>query len=427
MMDSARAILGVLILLGIGWSLSENRKSIAWRVLAAGLALQLAVGFLIFHLSFGQRLFVLANDAVVHLLAQAREGAEFLFGPLALPPGEDGSLGFILAFQVLPTAIFFAALTALLYHVRILPRLVRFFAKLFQRSLGVGGAEAVAAASNLFVGIESALTIRPYLGNLRRRELAVILTAGMATIASTVLGIYVATLTPVFPGIAGHLLTANFLSAPAAVMFARLLVPPPDAWQAQPADAMNLRFERKDNWVQSITEGAMEGFKLACGIAAVLIAFIGLLALLNVGAGRIGGWFGHPEFEIQTALGWLFAPFAWLMGVPWESASRVGELLGLRLVATEVPAYFELATWMDGDLPLDARSLVIAVYALCGFAHVPSLGIFVGGLTALVPERAGDIGSIAVRCLVASTLACLLTGTVAGIVCGSDPGILLTP
>lgn len=421
-----QSVLGIAVLLTLGWLASENRRVVAWRVIAAGLTIQIVAALAIFHLPFGRHVFLVANDAVVALLAQAQHGAEFVFGPLAIPPGQPGSLGFVLAFQALPTAIFFAALTAFLYQIGLLPRLIRGFAHLFRRSLGVSGVEAMTAASNLFVGIESALTIRPYLAKLQRHEFAVILTAGMATIASTVLGLYVAALAPVFPTIAGHLLTANLLSAPAAIIFARLLVPPP---LTEPPTATELifEFERKSNWIQSLTEGAQEGLKLVFGITAVLIAFVGLLALLNLIVGGIGGWIGYPEFQVQTFLGWIFAPLAWLMGVPGSDAIRVGELLGLRLVATEVPAYFELSKWMGSAQPLDPRSMVITVYALCGFAHVPSLGIFVGGLTALVPERAADIGSIAVRCLLAATLACLLTGAVAGLVCGSNPAFLLAP
>lgn len=424
MLTLLQSLLGIFILLLVGWLLSENRRVIAWRVIGVGLSIQIVAALAIFHLPFGRQVFLVVNQAVVTLLAQAQRGAEFVFGPLAVPPGEPGSLGFVLAFQALPTAIFFAALTALLYHVGLLPKLIRGFTHLFRRSLGVSGVEAMTAASNLFVGIESALTIRPYLAKLQRHELAVILTAGMATIASTVLGIYVAALAPVFPTIAGHLLTANFLSAPAAIIFARLLIPP-SAIGANTAPEPIFEFERKSNWIESLTSGSQEGLKLVFGITAVLIAFVGLLALLNVIVGGIGGWFGHPGFQIQTFLGWIFAPFAWLIGVPTGESVRVGELLGLRLVATEVPAYFELSKWMTSGLPLDPRTMVITVYALCGFAHVPSLGIFVGGLTALVPERAADIGSIAIRCLIAATLACLLTGAIAGLVCGPNPSSLL--
>ncbi len=426
MLTLLQSLLGIFILLLVGWLLSENRRVIAWRVIGVGLSIQIVAALAIFHLPFGRQVFLVVNQAVVTLLAQAQRGAEFVFGPLAVPPGEPGSLGFVLAFQALPTAIFFAALTALLYHVGLLPKLIRGFTHLFRRSLGVSGVEAMTAASNLFVGIESALTIRPYLAKLQRHELAVILTAGMATIASTVLGIYVAALAPVFPTIAGHLLTANFLSAPAAIIFARLLIPP-SAIGANTAPEPIFEFERKSNWIESLTSGSQEGLKLVFGITAVLIAFVGLLALLNVIVGGIGGWFGHPGFQIQTFLGWIFAPFAWLIGVPTGESVRVGELLGLRLVATEVPAYFELSKWMTSGLPLDPRTMVITVYALCGFAHVPSLGIFVGGLTALVPERAADIGSIAIRCLIAATLACLLTGAIAGLVCGPNPSSLLAP
>lgn len=417
--------MGVVLLLGLGWLASENRRRVPWRVLGVGLMIQGVAAVLIFHLPIGRQIFLWVNNTVLSLLGQAQEGAEFVFGPLAIAPGEPGSLGFVLAFQALPTAVFFAALTALLYQIGLLPRLVNMFSRLFQRSLGVSGVEGVVAASNLFVGIESALAIRPYLAKAPRHELAIILTAGMATIASTVLGIYVTILAPVFPTIAGHLLTANFLSVPAAILFARLLVPPPKGQSSGDRRVGGFTFEKKGNWVQSVTEGAMEGFKLACGIAAVLIAFVGLLALLNVLLGGIGAWFGHPEFQLQTVLGWVFTPVAWLMGVSWGDAARVGQLLGLRFVATEIPAYFQMADWMAGENPLGARSMVIAVYALCGFAHIPSLGIFTGGLTALAPERATEIGGIALRCLLAATLACLLTGVMAGLVCGANPATLL--
>ncbi len=426
MADLLRGVFGIVLLLGLAWLASENRRSVPWRVVVVGLFIQLVAAALIFHLPTGRQAFLWINGVVLSLLGQAREGAEFVFGPLAKAPGEPGSLGFILAFQALPTAVFFAALTALLYQIGLLPRLVKLFSRLFQRSLGLSGVEGMAAASNLFVGIESALTIQPYLTKAPRHELALILTAGMATIASTVLGIYVTILAPVFPTIAGHLLTANFLSVPAAILFARLLVPPAGGQTAgTPRKEGGSVFPKKGNWVQSVTEGAMEGFKLACGIAAVLIAFVGLLALLNVLLGGIGAWFGHPGFQLQTALGWVFTPVAWAMGVPWEDAARVGQLLGLRFVATEIPAYFQMAEWMAGDPPLGARSMVIVVYALCGFAHLPSLGIFTGGLTALAPERATEIGEVALRCLLAATLACLLTGTMAGLVCGTDPTTLL--
>ncbi len=419
MWEFFRGLPGVFALLALAWVFSENRRGALkqGRLIVTALGLQLVVGLVVFRFPAGQNLFVWLDTAAVELLARAREGAVFLFGPLAVSPGEAESLGFILAFQALPTAIFFAALTALLHHVGILPLLIRWFAVLFRRSLGISGAESVVAASNLFVGVESALMIRPYLDRVPRATLAIILTVGMATIASTMLGLYVGILSPVFPTVAGHLLTANFLSAPAAVLFARLLVPT-DGLAAAGEESRWVTGERDANWVQSITRGARDGLELAFGIAAVLVAFVGLVALVNAGCGVVGGWFGHPELRMQDLLQVVFAPLAWLIGVPWEEAGRVGGLLATRLVATEVPAYFELFGWMNDEEPLDRRTMLIATYALCGFAHLPSMGILAGGLSALIPNRSGEIGSLAPRCLLAATFACLLTGAIAGMLAG---------
>jgi len=364
--------------------------------------------------------FVWANDAVGALLEQARAGALFVFGPLALPPGAEGSLGFVLAFQALPTAIFFAALTALLYHVRILPWMVRGFARFFQRSLGVSGVEATVSASNLFVGIESMLTVRPYLAKAQPHEIAVVLTAGMATIASTVLGLYVGILQTEFPTIAGHLLTANFLSAPAAVLMSRVLVPAPRENAANAVEPMPISDPpRAGSAVEAITQGANEGLKLAFGIVAVLIAFVGLVALANLLLGGVGGWFGFPELRLESLLAWVFLPFAWMIGVPAADAMGVAELLAIRLVSTEVPAFQQLAITMSEGAWSSEHAVVIAAYALCGFAHLPSLGIFAGGLCALVPEQSAVVGKVAWRALLAATLACLMTGAIAGLLCGA--------
>lgn len=416
--DSTRAVLGIVLLIILAWSLSENRRRVPYRVILAALALQFLFALLIFHFPGGKEVFLFVNDAVVLVFEQSRSGAEFLFGPLAAPPGSEGSPGFILAFQALPTAIVIAALVALLYHIGFMQRLIWVFANLFRKSLGISGPESVAAASNLFVGIESALAIRPFLATMPRHELALLLTAGMATIASTVLGLYVGVLAPVFPAIAGHLLTANLLSAPAAVMFARLLVPPPDTKKTSSKSAPKLENSdfKKSNWMQSLTDGAMDGLKLALGISSVLVAFVGLLAVANLLLSQALGLVGIEGVRFETLLGWLFAPIAWLIGVPWAEAPTVGSLLGTRLIVTEVPAYFQLGELIGSSAMPNPRTAVITVYALCGFAHIPSLGIFVGGISALIPERSGEIGSVALRSLLAATLACLTTGAVAGIV-----------
>jgi concentrative nucleoside transporter, CNT family len=379
---------------------------------------------LLFQLEFGRMIFSMLNQAVGALLAPARAGAEFVFGPLALPPGAEGSLGFILAFQAFPLAIFFASLAGLLYYFGVMQWVVSSLARFFRRSLGVTGVEATAAASNIFIGIESMLTIRPYLATAKPHEIAVILTAGMATIASTMLGLYVGILAPFFPGIAGHLLIANLLSAPAAVLMARILVPAPSL-NGSPVEAPSgtmlpetLDLPRSGSCVEAITQGANEGLKLIFGITAVLVAFVGLLALVNAGMGWMGSWFGFPSLTLESVLAWIFLPFVWMIGIPAADAFAASELLALRLVATEIPSFVGLAESLEAGSWSDPRSAVILAYALCGFAHLPSLGIFIGGLCALAPEQRGVAGRLAWRVLLASTLACLLTGAIAGLLGG---------
>jgi concentrative nucleoside transporter, CNT family len=422
--QTVRGSLGIALLLLVAWVFSQDRRATPWRLIGVALATQLGLGLLLFQLAFGRVVFSWLNGAVVALLAPARTGAEFVFGPLAVPAGEQGSLGLILAFQAFPIAIFFAALTALLYHLGVMQRVIHTLARFFRRSLGITGVEATVAASNVFVGIESMLTIRPYLATAQPHELAVVLTAGMSTIASTMLGLYVGVLQPHFPGIAGHLITANLLSAPAAVMMARLLVPAPLAreplagHESRALLPEQLEEARYGSSVEAITQGANDGLKLALGITAVLIAFVGLLTLANAGIGWLGGWVGQPQATLQSLLAWVFVPFVWMIGVPINDALPASELLALRLVATEVPAFVSLAGSLQAGQWSDPRSVVILAYALCGFAHLPSLGIFVGGLCALAPEQKGVVGTLAWRVLLASTLACLLTGAVAGLLGG---------
>jgi CNT family concentrative nucleoside transporter len=418
--DEIRAVAGIGLLLSLAWVLSTDRKAIPWRLLVAALLTQVLLAVLLFRLEFGRMLFSGLNQAVNALLAPARTGAEFVFGTLALPPETEGSLGFFLAFQAFPLAIFFAALTGLLYYLRILPWVVRSLARFFRRSLGITGVEATSAASNIFVGIESMLTIRPYLATARPHEIAVILTAGMATIASTMLGLYVGILAPYFPGIGGHLLIANLLSAPAAVLMSRILVPAPPGigsdGKTSPPEL--LEPPRSGSMVEAITQGSNDGLKLIFGITAVLIAFVGLLALANAGIGWAGGWLGFPGATLESLLAWVFLPIVWMIGVPFPDAFAASELLALRLVATEIPSFVALAGSLETGSWSDPRSVVILAYSLCGFAHLPSLGIFIGGLCALAPEQRSVAGQLAWRVLLASTLACLLTGAMAGLLGG---------
>src|SRR5262244_291376 len=284
------SLAGFFVFAGLAWLFSANRKKIQWKTIAWGMALQLAIGLLVFRVPGSQRIFLVLNDAVLQLLSVTKNGTAFLFGPLAAGPGEQGSVGFILIFQVLPVAIFFAAFTAALYHLRLLQWVVRLFAKIFHRTMGTSGAESLCGAANIFVGVESALVIRPYLAKMTRSELLTTLGTGMATVASSTLGIYVAFLTGLFPQIAGHLLSASVIAIPAVIVTTKLLLPEtetPETLSHVPAEDPATRSR---NLMSAIIGGAMDGVKLAAGISALLIAMLGLVALADKILGAASGW-----------------------------------------------------------------------------------------------------------------------------------------
>ncbi len=400
---------GIFVLMAAAWALSKHRRRMNFRCIAWGVGIQLLLGLLIFHAPGSRRLFEWLNDAVVEVLTAAQSGQRFLFGPLA-SEGKTG--GFVLAIQALPVIIFFSALMGLLYYWRIMPIIVGGFAWLFSRLMRISGAESLCAASNIFVGIESVTTIRPFLQRMTRSEFCTILTAGMATMASSTLAIYVGFLHGIFDGIAGHLISASILSAPAAIVMSKILYPE-DGQPVTLGVAVRPQFERESSAIESVVAGAMAGVKLVVGICALLIAFLGLIALVDLALGAIGGQF-DIELSISRLLGYVFRPVAAAIGVPWADSQLAGEMLGKRLVATEIPAYIQLTDAIKAGQFAHPRSPVVIAYALCGFAHVASLAIFVGGTAALVPQRRKDLADVGLRALLAATLACLMTGAVAG-------------
>jgi CNT family concentrative nucleoside transporter len=427
MTQHAVSLLGFVFFAGVAWLLSSNRRRIAWKTIAWAIALQLFIGVLVFRLPVSQRVLLALNDAVVVLLNASKSGSVFLFGPLAASPGETGSVGFILVFQVLPVVIFFAAFTAMLYHLRVLQVFVRIFARLFHRTMKISGAESLSSAANIFVGVESALVVRPYLERMTRSELLLILTTGMATVASSVLGVYVGFLTGVFPQIAGHLISASILAIPACVVVSKLLIPEtetPETLAAVPAEDES---DRSKNLIGAIIQGAMDGLKLAAGIVALLIAILGIVALIDKLLGVASSWFGMSEpLSIVRVLGWVFYPFAYLLGIQTADVPIAARLLGERVILTEVFSYNHLAQLISSGAVTDPRTVVILSYALCGFAHVAAMAIFVGGTAALAPSRRDDLASLGPRALLAATLATLMTGCIAGIF-SSGAGVLLLP
>lgn len=410
------SLAGFFVLAGLAWLLSANRRRVNWQTVAWGLSAQLVLGLLIFRLPGVWRVFGWLNDAVNALLEVTKSGSTFLFGPLAAAPGEPGSIGFILLFQVLPVAIFFSAFTAALYHLRVLQMLVRLCAKVFHRTLRISGAESLCAAANIFVGVESALVIRPYLERMTKSELLTVLGSGMATVASTTLGIYVAFLSALFPQIAGHLLSASVLAIPAIVVMTKLLLPEteePETFKAIPPEDETTR---PRNLMSAIIAGAMDGVRLAAGIAALLIAMLGLVALLDKLLAWPSRWLGLAEpMTLVKILSGVFYPFAALLGIARPDWMEAARLLGERVILTEVVSYQDLAQMIGSGQLSDPRTVVILSYALCGFAHVASMAIFVGGTAALAPARRDDLAGLGLRALLAATLATLMTGCVAGI------------
>lgn len=410
---------GLGLMVGLARLSGLRRGPAAWRGVFWALGLMLAMGCFVFLIPLGRAALVWLNDAVVHLLGFSRAGLSLLFGPLALGPGEVGpngekSLGFILAIQYLPTIIFFMAATAVLYQAGILQRLVGLFARLFAKLLGTSGAESVGAASSIFVGIESAGMIRPYLETMTRSEFFVLLTALMSTVASSTLALYVGILGNTFPQIAGHLMSASLLSAPAAIAVAKLMEPE----TGEPltlGKQIDPQLGRHAGYMEAIVTGSTEGVKLVVGIVALLISFLGLVAVADGLLGWLGGLVGLEGLSLKGVFGYLAWPFALALGVPPADAWEVARLLGERLLVTEIPAYLDLAGLLASDGLTYARSPLIASYALCGFTHVAAVAIFCGGLGSLVPGRMGELSRLGFKALWAAALATAMTGCAAGI------------
>jgi len=414
---------GIFVLVGFTWILSADKKNMNWRVIIWGIGLQIIIALFIFIVPAGSKLFLFVNDIVVSILDSASAGAKFVFGRLALAPGQtsetgEESLGFILAFQAFPTIIFFSALIAILYYFGIMPLVIRGFAYVFTKLMRISGAESLVTASNIFMGVESNLTVKPYLSRMTDSEICTVLTAGMATVASNVLALYVFSLKAQFPAIAGHLVSASLLSAPAALVMSKVIFPEK---QSPETLGINVRpfYEKEKSLFEAIINGANSGAQMIVGIVALLIAVLGLVALADLLLSAVGAkinlLFGIEfQWTLKNIFGYIFYPFTLVLGIPPSDAGTVSKIIGERLIVTEVVAYKDLAAALENNLLQYKRSAVITTYALCGFAHLASMAIFVGGISALAPDRVRNIGMVALRALLAATLACFLTACVAG-------------
>ena len=407
--------IGIVALLGLAWIVSENRSQVAWRVVAAGIAFQFAVAVLLLRVESVENAFEALNQAVLAVQTASQEGTSFVFGYLA---GADAPFdvahpqnSFVLAFQGLPLILLVGVLSALLFHWNILPMIVRGFAWVLRRTLGLGGAVGVSSAANVFVGmIEAPLLIRPYLGTMSRAGLFVVMTAGMATIAGNMFVLYATILSAAIPDAAGHLMTASLISAPAAIAVATLMVPGVE--QDATAEVTVAKSEAKSA-VEVVVNATFEGVKLVISVAAMLVVAIALVSLVNQLLALLPSAADDP-ISLQKLLGWAMAPVAWLLGVPWREASLAGELLASKIVLNELVAYMDLAALSDNALSPHSR--LVLSYALCGFANLGSLGIMLGGLSAMVPERRDDIFALGPKSLLSGNLASFLTGAVVGLV-----------
>ena len=413
MLPSLQSAFGILVFLALVWLLSEDRARLPWRTLFAGIGLQFVLAAALLWLPLFKQVFIGLNDVLLSLEQATRAGTSFVFGYLGgdrLPFDEIGSgSSFILAFRALPLILLVSALSALLFYWGILPLVVRTLSRLLQRVMGIGGALGLGVVTNIFVGmVEAPLFVRPYLKEMTRSELFTLMTTGMATVAGTMMVLYASILGEVLPDAMGHVLIASLISAPAAIVIAQMLVPPEQratAGELAPPD-------RATGSMDAITKGTLQGVELLINITAMLIVMVALVSLANMLLGLLPATDAAP-LTLQRMLGWLLAPVAWLMGIPWEQALAGGALLGTKIILNEFIAYLDLAALPAGQL--DPRSQLIMAYALCGFANFGSLGIMIGGLGTMVPERRAEIVALGIKSIIAGTLATCMTGAVVGV------------
>ena len=428
-----RSALGLVALLAGAWAMSSDRRRIPWRVLAWGLALQVAFAILILRTRAGVVLFEGTNRVVQSLLGHSVNGARFLFGNLVgsnLPVGQGGvgqgaftataglvaNAGAFFAFTVLPTIIFFSALMAVLYHLGVMQAVVRAIAWVMQRSMRTSGAETLVSAGNIFFGLsEAPLLVRPFIERMTRSELMTVMVSGFANVSGALLAAYVGLLMGFFPDIAGHLLAATVMTAPGALVVAKLMVP--ESETSETAGTLDVRLDRTDvNTIDAAARGAHEGLHLALAVGGMLIAFVGLVSLADGVLAWSGAQVGVSGLSLERILGWLLAPLTWLMGVPWSDAPTVASLIGVKTVLNEFVAYLQLATTLSGPTSLQPRSIVIASYALCGFANFGSVAMTVGGIAVIAPSRRRDLAELGMKAMVGGGIATLMAATIAGIV-----------
>lgn len=432
LLERATGLVGLATILGLAWLMSYDRRRFPWRLVGAGLLLQTTFGVLVLKTTPGRWFFEGVGGVVNGLLSFSGQGARFIFGnlvdntvPVGTPGGPEGALdttagflastGSLFAFGVLPTIIFFSALMSVLYYLGVMQLVVKGLAWVMQRTLRTSGAETLSASGNIFLGqTEAPLLIKPFVEKLTSSELFTVMVGGFATVAGGVFAAYVLMLQGVLPDIAGHLLAASVMNAPAGLLLSKIIRPETDTPLSR--DALHVVVERTDaNVVEAAASGASTGVQLALNVGGMLMAFIALISMLNFGLGWAGQLVGIESLSLQSIFGLVLRPLAWTMGVPWHETAYVGGLIGLKTVLTEFVAYARFGGDLTaGVMTLSPRATIISAYALLGFANLPSIGIQIGGIGGLAPSRRGDLARFGLRAMVAGNLAAFMSATLAG-------------
>ena len=423
-MDRLIGILGIFSILGMAYLFSNNRKKIDFKLILWGISLQIFFAVLILKVPGGKSIFDIIDSIIKKILEFSVDGSKFLFGNLANEDmfgpwrenfPNDGTwpgFGFQFAFLVLPTVIFFSSIMSVLYHVGIMQKIIKFISKIMQKTMGTSGAETASISANIFVGqTEAPLVVKPFISKMTKSELTAIMTGGFATVAGGVMAAYVLMLNKVIPGIAGHLMAASIMSAPAALVIAKIIYPETSTPETSKNNIKLSKVSDESNFLEAIGNGASEGMKLALNIAAMLIAFLSIIALINWLLSLIP--IGDTVLTIELILGYLFMPLAYLMGAPWSESHILGSLMGQKLVLTEFIAFGNLASM---STEISERTATIGAYALCGFANFASIGIQLGGIGSIAPDRKKDLAKTVTKAMIGGALASWLTATIAGII-----------
>ena len=420
-MGALNSLLGIFVLLFIGFLFSSNKKAINYRTVFGALGLQIGLGALVLYVEQGRAFLLALADGVNNVIGYGFEGIKFVFGGLASDKIFEvmGGDGFIFAVRVLPSIVFFSALISLLYYIGVMQWIIKIIGGGLQKLLGTSKAESMSAAANIFVGqTEAPLIVKPYISNMTGSDLFAIMSGGLASIAGSVMAGYAGMGVPLT-----YLIAASFMAAPAGLLFAKILVPQTEQFND---DMSKVELEKPSNILDAAAGGASSGMQLALNVGAMLIAFVALIALLNGILGGVGAKFGMPELSLGMLFGWIFRPLAWVIGVPWEEATVAGQMIGTKLAINEFVAYLDFAKYLTPEAPmvLSEKTKAIITFALCGFANFSSIAILIGGLGAMAPNRRGDIARLGIKAVLAGSLANLMSATIAGLFIGLGGAVL---